>query len=91
MNENIVDKQRAQENVLVHQAQVLRETFSTVAGQEALVIIKELCGHERQLPGPQVRADDALYWGGRRDVYTAIQKLLSFTPRSDKPVVKTKA
>lgn len=95
MSDSAVDKQKTHDSIKVVQAQIMREAFSTVAGQQALTIIMELCGEGKYLPGlpgsQGITGDSALYWFGRRDVGVAIRQIMDFTPKTEKAVVKTKA
>lgn len=93
MNESLIDQQKKHESEMVRQAQILRETFSTVPGQEALKILLDLCCYHKQLPTTQLNgmtSGNALYFGGRRDVGQAVLNLMNFTPSDQSVVVKTK-
>lgn len=85
-----VRKQTASDAIKVAQAQIFRETFSTVAGKQCLADIMRLCGESKYLAQPP-SGDNALYWFGRRDVGLAIKEIMNFTPSEVKAVVKTKA
>lgn len=89
------DAKRAQEAKSIRQAQVLRETFSSPAGMEALrIIVNEICNHDKSLPITQAPpgsfGDIALYLSGMRDVATELARRMNFTPSDTEVVVKTK-
>ncbi len=87
------DAARKQDSEAVRQAQILLTAFSTPAGIEALRIILDICGHGKTLPrhpNHGLTGDNALYFGGRKDVAEEILLKMNFKPADANVTVKTK-